>query len=216
MRSMLRLIIFIFFTGLICQACSNKSSNTENKDGYISVEGSEIEEGVLKGWKCHEVESDLVCTPESWREVKTGQAFFSSDLGETTLNTYFVINIYNATSSGINLKKHLIDIYDVLKKDTLEVTTEYQLTELVFKDRVAYYGEFLSQRSNEKYYYFTMIWEKDGKLYDVGLKSKSVEKDDRYKIFQAILYNYKHAGELTFSKKDELIKIKHLKFEDLL
>lgn len=213
-KSVFRSILFILCAAYIGQRCGNKSNN-ENKDGYIPVEGTELEEGVLKGWKCHEVESDLVCTPEPWREVKTGQAFFSSDLGEATPNTYFVINKYNIDSSGFTLKKHLVEIYDVLKRDTIEVTIEYQLTELIFKDRVAYYGEFLSQRSGEKYYYFTMIWEKDGKLYDIGLKSKSIEKDTQYKSFQAILYNYRHSGELAFSKKDELIKIKHLKFEDL-
>jgi len=180
-----RATAIILFTVIACSSCSRKDGD-ENKDGDINVENFDIEKSkeVLKNWKCSNISRDVICTPDNWREVKTNQVFYYSDLGDSIQNTYFAISKHNIDSTQLNAKRYLAEIYKTLKNDTIEVTLEYQLTELVFKDRVAYYGEFLSEKESIKYSYFMMLWEKEGTLYDFGLKSNYTEKDKYYKTFR--------------------------------
>jgi hypothetical protein len=158
------------------------------------------------------LKNETACIPKEWNHVETDKALFYANFANSNENTYFAITAY---SQDVQLQNYLKEMAKVLSSDTIEQTQSYKLTELVFPKKTAYYTEVYSKKDTTNYCFYMMLWKVNGTTYDFGLKTKLSEKDKYYKFFQTILYNFQSNGEQIFSEKDQLEKIKHLKFEDL-
>jgi hypothetical protein len=89
---------------------------------------------------------------------------------------------------------------------------EYSASQLQFKNRYSYYGQFQIIKDGESYYVFVMISEKDNFLFDFTLHVKATDATEYYSYFQNILYNYFYDGGYLFSKDDQLDSIKKFVF----
>jgi hypothetical protein len=206
-------IFFFLLNTLVLNNCLQKNSEG-NKDGYIPVVKYSVEQEKLnpEKWSCYNLKNETVCIPKEWPRIEINKALFYAGLGNNNENTYFGITAYLA---DVEPHAYLKGMYNAFLNDTVEKAISYKLTELVFSDKTAYYAELYTKKDTINYCFFLMFWKAGGITYDFGLKTRVVEKDKYYKLFQAVLYNFQSKGKYVFSNKDEMEKIKHLKFEDL-
>lgn len=211
-----RLLKYILLgLGIVLFGC-NTEANKEKKEGYLKVDKFKLNksDSNLKNWTCYNIADNTICCPESWGYVETKKFMFYSDMRDSLANTYFVVNTYSVNSLDITPLNYFKEVYSTLVNDTSEVFKGYKLTELIFKDKSSFFGEFFTDIAGESYVFYQMIWELDDIMYDMGIKAKKDEGDIYHQYFQGILYNFQKNGKHFFSEKDELEEIRPIQIED--
>lgn len=202
-NSLLIIMLFSFCTS--CKSKYNGSDKFEmeqlNTDDFQIRKGKQLNP---KDWHCYDIQYDKICCPIEWKPAEQKFYLFFSKLNDTNENTFFVVIRYDKEMRNISLDNYVKEVYSQLRDDTVEVFIDYMLKELLFKDKRAFYGEFMTEITDSSYVTFSMYTEHNGMIYDFSLKVPQLEREAYYSNFQDILYNYSANGDFIFSEKDEL------------
>lgn len=193
---------------LIAQVLISCSFNEKEKDEpnkfKIDKWRVTVEDNQLKDWKCITRNGDRICNPDSWKAIDQDDIFYFSRLNFEDKNSFFCILKYDTSDWSVNIDDYLNGAFDRLKKDTVNRLTDYQFTRLNFTETnmKAYYGEVVT-KSNALYLTYTMYVTEGNTLYDFTLRVPK-SKENYYKVFQDILYNYQTPDGPIFNAEKPL------------
>lgn len=195
---------------LICFECSKKGDEV-NSSGEIKVDEFQFKEGgTLTDWQCINAAEDKVCIPNKWKTSASKDFHFFAHLkSQESKNSFFVVVRYDTGDVKIDLTTYLQEVVKQIKADTNEISNEGNFRYLTFeKSSPCYYGEFITEINGEKYYTYSMYTIRFGYLYDFTLKTQGVDKDNSYKDFQNVLFNYQVGNQYLFKKEDPVVSVK--------
>lgn len=203
--------VLVFLTGSFLFGCEfNAKRKASQSNDSLVINEFEIKKGKKldsKDWNCSVIEKDVICHPSKWKPVKQDKVYYFAYLNNNDKQTFFTIINYDVMASKISDKEYLKMGYAQLLADTTEKLEGYTVKQLIFADKTSYYAEYFTILNKKKYFTYSMVFEKDGLLYDISLK---VERNDApaYKtIFRDILFNMQVNGILIFDENDKLEKI---------
>lgn len=195
---------------LICFSCSKKQDET-NSPGTIKANEFKFKnEGILTDWRCFDVDKDKVCVPDKWETIK-GHTFhfFANVKTEERDNNFFVVVRYDTSVVEVDLEKYLQEVVKQVKADTNEISKEGNFRYLTFEGSPpCYFGEFITEINGKQYHTYLMYTIRFGYLYDFTLKTQAVDKDNLYRDFRNVLFNYQVGSQYLFKKEDPIVSIK--------
>ncbi len=214
----LNLIIYTLIIAIFCLiGCKLDNAKQDSSNGKIKIDEHEFiyfEDTI--GWKCDNIDLDLVCYPEKWYKYPQEKIFFLALVEEGEPSTSLAICKYNLDTCEFNLESFVRIFYNTAQVDTIEKLTSSNIIKLDYKNRTSYYVEMSFTNQKLNYKSMTMIFTSNNFLYDMSLKGH-LEDFDRNKIyFQSILYKFKTNNEYIFSPELPLKSISEVdisKFE---
>lgn len=159
-----------------------------------------------KEWQCYDIDNNKICIPSKWTYVKQDVALFFARINNDK-NSFFGI----VKNDSLDIEEYLkIGFKETVKetlKDSTEVFTGYTLKKITFKNKEAYYGEYFTTIGKTEYFTYSMGFEQEGCVYDVGLKLKKADSPNYKDTFKDILFNFRINNKLVFDEHDKIIKI---------
>jgi len=127
---------------------------------------------------------------ENWEILNHKDKAFLARTSNTD-NEYIVILIHDKKHINIdNVEEYLLEIYNVMLKDTVEEITGYTMRNVDFENGVrTYSGEFYTMIEDEEYINYVFYVEQDSVIIDFTQKSKLVTGDFKEIIFNEVVYS---------------------------
>lgn len=210
MKKRFSLFVLLIVIGALSGCRFGSDEKLKQSSDSLDVESFEFKRGEkleAKDWECGVVKNDVVCYPSNWKPVKQNSTYFFAYLDNADKNTFFAISNHNMASDKINAIGYLKAGYAQLLADTTEKFIGYTVKELIFDNKNAYYGGYYTSIGGEEYLSYSMVFEREGLLYDAILKVKRDKAPNYKKIFSDILFNLRINGLLLFDENDKLDKI---------
>jgi hypothetical protein len=191
---MKKYIYKLILLSLLCHVGCNNEPKKEN------VEKPKTE------LNCNPVQNNIICIPKEWKVIKQSELFFFAAPQSDYKYTFFTVGKYNLKSSNLELKSYLKAVYKELRAKNKEAFTGYTLKKITFEDKTSYYAEYFSKVDNVDYIAYSILFEKEGFLYDIFLKREKNSTVPYKAIFNEIVFNFKVDGIQIFYEEDEIKK----------
>ncbi len=186
-----KLVLIILLCHVGCNNASKKK-NIANKTSDLS---------------CNSIQNNIICIPKEWKIINQSGVFFFAAIKKDYRYAFFTVNKIDLKVTHLDLKSYLKAIYKELqKKNNVETFTGYTLKKITFEDKTSYYAEYFSKVENIDYKSYSVLFEKDGFLYDIFLKSEQNTKVKYKDIFNEIIFNFRIDGIPIFYEDDEIKK----------
>ena len=204
-------MIFMF---LLFNGCTGRNGTMQKSvDGELTNVSLRARSGNSldsNEWKCYDLQYDRICCPDTWKPEESSSCLLFTQIGDSDQNTFFAVLRHDTVLCKLNLDNYLREVYLQLRDDTLELFKEYTLTELVFEDKKAFFGEFTTMIDDSLLLSFVMFTQVRGLVYDLTLKVPLKARDFNRKLFEDLLYNYKANGKFLFNENDELLSMREV------
>ena len=159
-----------------------------------------------ENWKCQVIETNTVCIPTNWNFIDQDKVFFFAAL-DNDKNTFFTIIKSDINSSKLNADRYLKEGYSQMLGDSTEALRGYTVKKMTFSDKQSYYAEYFTTINTKEYFAYSMVFEKEGYLYDIALKLPE-EDSPKYKdTFKDAVFNFRINGKPVFGELDEIENI---------
>lgn len=202
----LKLSVSLLLLSFVFSQCKFGSNSTGDKQSIVNdfKRGKDLDP---REWNCQNVENNTICIPTNWKFIQQNKAFYFATLNNEDKNTFFAIVKFNTNLKRLDAEQYLQDGYSQMLKDTIETLTGYTLKKITFKNKVSYYTEWFAKLNEKEYFAYSMVFEKNGYMYDIGLKLTKAESPKYKEIFTNILFNFKIDNKPLFDEFDEIEKI---------
>lgn len=210
MRRQLRLFILLVAISVSPSCKFGNDKKDGQPDDTLNVESFEFKRGKkldAKDWSCDALKEDVVCYPSNWKVIKQKSTDFFAYLDTANKDAFFAIAKYDMKLTKINTRVYLKTGYGQLLADTTEKFIGYTVKELIFNNKNTYYGEYYTSIGGQEYLSYSMVFEREGVLYDVILKVRRDRSPSYKQTFSNILFNLRIDGMLLFDENDNLEKI---------
>lgn len=200
------------FVIALCITCFIRCTGGSQQNGHnktIDITFKQGEKLRTKDWVCYNLSDSRICIPSNWKFEQQSKYYFFSELdGPYDVNSFFVIAKYDKLSSGLGAIKYLKETFNQLKRDTVEKFMGYTVKKLIFNDKVSYYCEYFTSVGNKPYIGYSTIFEQDGNLFDITLKTDSIRSEKYRERYRDVLFNIYRKNEPVFSAKDNIKDVK--------
>jgi hypothetical protein len=167
-------------------------------------------------WNCISVDPINFCSPKHWRKEEQKTGFYFSYLGNNKdANNFFGILRYVMDSKKVTAMNYLKSVYEQVKSDTTERFAGYTIKKLVLSDATIFNCQYYSRIAGRDFVTHSMLFEFDGFLYDVCLKSDELKFKEYDGEFAKVLLSFRVGKQYIFGKDKQIKKIESVDLSKL-
>ena len=205
MNRFIIVVVIILFT-----SCENTKKSTGGYDDFTEIDNFSvelIEDGFQ--WNCTTVNNKIsLCIPSYWKRLNYQEYDFVADLGDDDILTYFAFNEHEKFKESESTMEYVNILLHEINQENIERVDVY---EAIYKNNfVIYTGEVLFKNTDENYMYIFNIFEKRGKIFDLGMKYNVDKNNLPEGVMQSILYNFMLDNKKILRDGDDLKKFRKI------
>jgi len=189
--------------------------NTNTKDlirGAVPIMIEDVEKKI--GWTVYQSTDNQLAfsLPDDWKIKARKKCVLYCNLVDFR-DDYFALVTNSKISNNLSLDDYLLELFNVVSKDTTELLVDYEVKKITMEDRLMYVFSFETRKNNIDYTTFSCFTEDDLNIFDFTLKRKkeNISNLDKLK-FDVVLENFKINKTKLFSYSKDGFKIEKIEF----